>query len=133
MSDSEIMQYVIVFGLLCGATLRTVLPFLKKARKLEKQGIQVSFKPKYLASLVLSLIATAFIVIEGFTAFNLAYPNATAQGVSTVFMASLMFGFAFNSIANRFFDLYDEDDPSVQAQDAEAEAKEVIEKMTETK
>jgi hypothetical protein len=105
MSHETLVQVVIALGLFFGSMLRTTLPYLKKLKKAELGGKKLDFAPKYYGTAAISVIGSIFVVVEGFTMFNLTYPELTVGSVLAIVPTAIMFGYSFNSMLNRFFDI----------------------------
>jgi hypothetical protein len=88
---------IAMLGVVVGVFLRAYYPFIKAKLDAEKAGEAISFKPKYMASAVVSIFVTGISALYALSAFSLP-----EEGGSLVFLLTfgLSYGYAFTSVMN---------------------------------
>jgi heme/copper-type cytochrome/quinol oxidase subunit 3 len=99
----ELATIVAMIGVVLGVLLRAYFPYLKAMKEAEQAGEEISFKPKYVASTLFSLLVTSISVLYALAAFQV--PEVTsAQGMIFLLTFGLSYGYAFTGGINLVLD-----------------------------
>jgi uncharacterized Tic20 family protein len=95
----DIAAIVAILGVILGVFIKTYYPWLKKKSEAEQAGEQVSFKPKYLVTALVSLLVTSIVALYAVAAWQM--PDvSTVEGLIGLFTAGMSYGYAFNAVIN---------------------------------